>query len=92
MANEIAIATKSYLVSLKHQLKRRLQLQSVSVTQVDRRWLYCFVAAGFNSGLIGISELKFEYMRAPRNAYGERMTQVQEQQLKRRLARLCRNQ
>jgi len=92
MANEIVIAKKSYLVSLKHKLKRHLQLQSVSVTQVDRRWLHGFMAAGFHSGLIGLSELKLEYMKAHRNAYGERMTQAQEQQLERRLARLCRNQ
>ena len=38
---------KAYLVSLKHKLKRHLQLQSASVTQVDRRWLNGFMAAGF---------------------------------------------
>ena len=37
------------------------------------------MAAGFHSGLINLSELKLEYMKAHRNAYGERMTEAQEQ-------------
>ena len=80
---------KAYLVSLKHKLKKHLQLQSASVTPVDRRWLNGFMAAGFHSGLISLSELKLEYMKAHRNAYGERMTEAQEQQLERRLTKLC---
>lgn len=48
------------------------------------------MAAGFHSGLISLSELKLEYMKAHRNAYGERMTEAQEQQLERRLTKLCR--
>ena len=80
---------KAYLVSLKHKLKKHLQLQSASVIQVDRRWLNGFMAAGFHSGLISLSELKLEYMKAHRNAYGERMTETQEQQLERRLIKLC---
>ena len=43
------------------------------------RWLNGFMAAGFHSGLISLSELKLEYMKAHRNAYGERMTEAQEQ-------------
>ena len=58
---------KAYLVSLKHKLKKYLQLQSASVTQVDRRWLNGFMAAGFHSGLISLSELKLGYMKAHRN-------------------------
>ena len=80
---------KSYLVSLKHKLKKHLQLQSASVTQVDRRWLNDFMAAGFHSGLISLSELKLEYMKSHRNTYGERMTEAQEKQLERRLTKLC---
>ena len=76
---------KAYLVSLKHKLKQHLQLQSASANQVDRRWLNGFMAARFHSGLISLSELKLEYMKAHRNAYGERMTEAQEQQLERRL-------
>ena len=40
---------KAYLVSLKHKLKKHLQLQSTSANQVDRRWLNGFMAAGFHS-------------------------------------------
>ena len=47
---------KAYLVSLKHKLKSHLQLQSASANQVDRRWLNGFMAAGFHSGLISLSE------------------------------------
>ncbi|MDA8739256.1 hypothetical protein N9V47_07225 [Luminiphilus sp.] len=80
---------KAYLVSLKHKLKKHLQLQSTSVTQVDRRWLNGFMAAGFHSGLISLTELKLEYMKPFRNPYGERMTETQEQQLERGLTKLC---
>ena len=80
---------KAYLVSLKHKLKKHLQQQTKSVHPVDRRWLNGFMAAGFHSGLISLSELKLEYMKSYRNAYGERMTEAQERQLERRLARLC---
>lgn len=54
---------KAYSVSLKHKLKKHLQLQSASTNQVDRRWLNGFLAAGFHSGLISLSELKLEYRR-----------------------------
>ena len=37
---------------------------------------------------MGLSEL-IEYMKAHRNAYGERMTEAQEEQLERRLTKLC---
>ena len=57
---------KAYLVSLKHKLKKHLQLQSASVTQADRRWLNGFMAAGFHSGLISLTELKLEYIKAYR--------------------------
>ena len=82
-------ANKAFLVSLKHKLKKHLQQQTKSVYPVDRRWLNGFMAAGFHSGLISLSELKLEYIKAYRNAYGERMTEAQEQQLERRLTKLC---
>jgi len=72
-ANIHTKSKKVYIVSLKHKLKKHLQLQSASVTQIDRRWLNGFMAAGFHSGLISLSELKLEYMKAHRRAYGERM-------------------
>ena len=65
---------KAYRVSLKHKLKQHLQLQSASVTQIDRRWLNGFMAAGFNIGLISLSELKLEFLKVHRNAYGERVS------------------
>ena len=68
------------------RMNKRLRLQSASVNPVDHRWLNGFMAAGFHGGLISLSELKLEYMKAHRNAYGERMTKAQEQQLERRLA------
>jgi hypothetical protein len=80
---------KAYFVSLKDKLKRHLNLQSISAKQVDRRWLNGFMAAGFHSGLISLTELKLEYLKAHRNAYGQRMTEAQEQQLERRLSKLC---
>ena len=80
---------KAYLVSLKHKLKKHLQQQIKSVYPVDRRWLNGFMAAGFHSGLISLTELKLEYIKAHRNAYGKRMTEAQEQQLERRLTKLC---
>ena len=72
---------KAYLVSLKHKLKKHLQQQTKSLYPVDRRWLNGFMAAGFHSGLISLTELKLEYMKAHRNAYDKRMTEAQEQQL-----------
>ncbi len=80
---------KAYLISLRDKLKKHLQLQSATANPVDRRWLNGFMAAGFHSGLISLSDLKLEYMNARRNAYGERMTEAQEQQLERRLTKLC---
>ncbi len=65
---------KAYSVSPRHKLKKHLQLESASVTKVDRQWLNGFMAAGFHSGLISLSELKLEYMTAQRNAYGERVS------------------
>ena len=80
---------KAYLVSLKHKLKKPLQQQTKSLYPVDRRWLNGFMAAGFHSGLISLTELKLEYMKAYRNAYDKRLTEAQEQQLERRLTKLC---
>ena len=80
---------KAYLISLRDKLKKHLQLQSATANPLDRRWLNGFMAAGFHSGLISLSDLKLEYMKAHRNACGERMTEAQEQQLERRLTKLC---
>ena len=80
---------KAYITSLRDKLKRHLQLKSNSVTEGDHRWLNGFMAAGFHGGLISLFELKLEYMAAHRNSSGGRMTEAQEQQLERRLLKLC---
>ena len=41
------------------------------------------------SDVSGGEQIQLEYMKAHRNAYGERMTEAQEQQLERRLTTLC---
>ena len=48
-----------------------------------------FMARGFHGWLTDLSELKLEYMKAHRIAYRERITEAQEQQLERRLTKLC---
>lgn len=63
--------------------------KTASANQVDRRWFNGFMAAGFHSGLISLSELKLEFMKGHRNAYSERMSEAQEQQLDRGLTKLC---
>ncbi len=64
------------LFDLRDKLKKHQQLQSASTNQADRRWLNGFIAAGFHSGLISLSDLKLEYMKAHRNAYGDRLTEA----------------
>ena len=60
---------KAYLISLRDKLKKHLQTQSASTNQLDRRWLNGFMAAGFHSGLITLSELKLEYMKVRHHKY-----------------------
>ena len=57
---------------------KHLQQQTKALYPVDRRWLNGFMAAGFHSGLISLTELKLECMKAHRNAYDKRMTEAQE--------------
>ena len=76
-------------MSLRDKLKKQYQREHRADTPVDRRWVNGFMAAGFHSGLISLRELKLEYMKAYRNAFSERMTELQEEQLERRLAKLC---
>lgn len=83
------ISAKAYRVSLKDKLKSHLGRQQNSQRSIDRRWLNGFMAAGFHSGLISLNELKLEYMKAYRSAFNERMTEAQENQLDRRLTKLC---
>ena len=87
--NSTEASKKAYRVSLKHKLKTHLSLEHSSQKKIDRRWMNGFMAAGFHSGLISLRELKLEYMKAYRNAFNERMTELQEEQLERRLTKLC---
>jgi hypothetical protein len=47
------------------------------------------MAAGFHSGLLTLKELKLENLSAYRKVSGMRMAEGQEEQLERRLTRLC---
>ena len=89
-SDNLTKSKKAYSTSLKDKLKKHLLQKIKSVYPADRRWLNGFMAAGFHSGLMSLTELKLEYMKAHRNAYGERMTEAQEHQLERRLTKLCR--
>jgi len=84
-----AEARKSYLTSLRAKLKSAYRAEQDTDKTLDRRWLNGFMAAGFHSGLVGLKELKLENLSAYRKVMGERMTEGQEQQLERRLVRLC---
>ena len=82
-------ARKSYLTSLRAKLKSAYRLEMETEAAPERRWLNGFMAAGFHSGLLTLKELKLENQSAYRKVVGERMTEAQEQQLERRLIRLC---
>lgn len=82
-------ARKSYLTSLRAKLKAAYKAEQGAENAPDRRWLNGFMAAGFHSGLVGLRELQLENLSAYRKVMGERMTEPQERQLERRMARLC---
>jgi len=82
-------ARKSYLTSLRAKLKSAYRTELESDTAPERRWLNGFMAAGFHSGLLTLRELKLENLSAYRKVSGMRMAEGQEEQLERRLTRLC---
>ena len=84
-----ADAKKAYLVSLRHKLARSYQQECDAKAIMDRRWVNGFMAAGYHSGLITLRDLKLECLSAYRSAFHERMTKAQENQLERRLTKLC---
>ena len=59
---------------------------TTAITTLFPKTYFFFKSA---SDVSGVELLHLEYMKAHRNAYGERMTEAQEQQLERRLAKLC---
>ena len=82
-------ARKSCLTSLRAKLKSAYRTELESDTAPERRWLNGFMAAGFHSGLLTLKELKLENLSAYRKVSGMRMAEGQEEQLERRLTRLC---
>jgi hypothetical protein len=66
-------------------LPRTTSIQPTAITALFLK-TYFFKSASDVSG----GELrKLKYMKSYRNTYGERMTEAQEQQLERKLTRLC---
>ena len=86
---KIADARKAYRTSLRHKLRKSYDHECIKQAPIDRRWINGFMAAGYHSGLITLTELKIECLSAYRSIFKERMSRAQEQQLERRLAKLC---
>lgn len=87
--SKIIDAVKAYRVSLRHKLSKSYDHEYLQGAPIDRRWINGFMAAGYHSGLISLAELKIECLSAYRSIFKERMSKSQEQQLEKRLARLC---
>ena len=87
--NQYSKAQKAYLVSLRHKLGNLYRLEKDSKVVVDRRWVNGFMAAGYHSGLISLSDLRLECLSAYRAVFSNRMSDAQEVQLERRLMKLC---
>ena len=88
-ANKLIDAGKAYRVSLRHKLSKSYDHEYLKGAPIDRRWINDFMAAGYHSGLISLSELKVECLSAYSSIFKERMSKSQEQQLEKRLAKLC---
>lgn len=82
-------AKKAYRVSLRHKLAKSYEQEFEAKSAMDRRWVNGFMAAGYHSGLISLTDLKLECLSAYRSVFHERMTKAQEGQLERRLTKLC---
>lgn len=80
---------KAFRVSLRDKLNKSYRQQASAKSYVDRRWMNGFMAAGYHSGLISLTELKIECLSAYRAVFKERMTEAQEARLERRLSKLC---
>ena len=72
--------------SSPHISSKTKSSQTTAITSLFPKIYFFFKSA---SDVSGVELLHLEYMKAHRNAYGERMTEAQEQQLERRLAKLC---
>jgi hypothetical protein len=84
-------ARKSYLTSLRARLKKSYAAEVESESNPDRRWLNGFMAAGFHSGLVTLTELKLENLSAHRKIHKSRASDTEVMALERRLTKLCAN-
>ena len=83
------IFKKSYLTSLRNRLKRLYEAQKSGYTTISQDWISGFMAAGYHSGLITLSELKLEHLSAYRKVSNEIMSEDREADLEIWLTRLC---
>ena len=86
---KIPDAHKAYRVSLRHKLSKSNDHEYLKDTAIDRRWINGFMAAAHHSGLITLAEPKLECLSAHRAIFKERTSKAWEQQLERRLSKLC---
>ena len=71
--------------SSPHISSKTKNSQTTAITSLFPKTYFFFKSA---SDVSGVELLQLEYMKAQRNAYEERITEAQEQQLKRRLTKL----
>jgi|MDTB01.3.fsa_nt_gb hypothetical protein len=87
--SQISISKKSYLTSLRNRLKQLYEAQESGYTDINEDWINGFMAAGYHSGLVTLSELKLEHMSAYREVSKKIMSEEGEAKLAVRLTRLC---
>ena len=87
--SQISISKKSYLTSLRNRLKQLYEAQESGYTDINEDWISGFMAAGYHSGLVTLSELKLEHLSAYRKVSNEIMSEEGEADLEVWLTRLC---
>ena len=87
--SQISISKKSYLTSLRNRLKQLYEAQESGYTDINEDWISGFMAAGYHSGLVTLSELKLEHLSAYRKVSNEIMSEEGEADLQVWLTRLC---
>ena len=87
--SQISISKKSYLTSLRNRLKQLYEAQESGYTDINQDWISDFMAAGYYSGLVRLSELKLEHLSAYRKVSNEIMSEGREADLEVWLTRLC---
>ena len=86
--SQISISKKSYLTSLRNRLKQLYEAQESGYTDINQDWISDFMAAGYYSGLVRLSELKLEHLSAYRKVSNEIMSEEREADLEVWLTRL----